>query len=624
MRNTKRCREKRQRQRQNRKQEFPNVLDLTGKLSYFQYKVLSRGLGFVPASLSRKPPELFWGPFMRNVQRKVEPAPPAWRAPSEMTLEKFHMPDESDPKDEFVKFKPQNAQMEDFLKNTGKVLMKKNAESSRTPNKDNLSKNERHALQELREDHSIVIKPADKGDTIVIMPRDLYIQQGLEHMNDREAYLPIHQSLRGQNSQRQEAILKCMVEQRQITAKLASQLSGETRDKDREIYFLPKAHKPKPWPSKLPPFRPILPNVGTEFSATSLLLTHYLKRCLPRVKSLIKNSDDFLVRLEQLLQTSDPDMLEKVILVTADIDKCYPTIPQMEAVLCARDCLDSVWEPGIPDTNLLRDLLELQMCNNDVFFNGKYYKQIRGIAMGQSWAPPICNLYFDQYDKWVLTHKNVLFYVRFIDDTFMLWTGNETELVCFQAAANNWRPGVIKLEFLSSRTSLNFLDMTLFTDFSSRRIIMSKPYFKATDSHQLLHFGSNHPSHTFGGILKSTAIRITKLSTREKDCVDALESIKLALRIRGYPEQLLARYLKPCRSNTSDPSVVVPLVVDYDPRITENMRWTQEKWKEFLNIFPQYKANLPSKVTTAWRAKKSLRKLLVNKDTRQTEEILGE
>ena len=56
-------------------------------------------------------------------------------------------------------------------------------QNSKSP-KDNLSKDERKALKELQSDTSIVILPADKGRSTVILNREDYLEKCMDHINN--------------------------------------------------------------------------------------------------------------------------------------------------------------------------------------------------------------------------------------------------------------------------------------------------------------------------------------------------------------------------------------------------------------------------------------------------------
>ena len=54
--------------------------------------------------------------------------------------------------------------------------------------KSNLSKEERQAMKNLKEDESIVIVPADKGKCLVVMDKDEYIKKMEDKLSDVSTY----------------------------------------------------------------------------------------------------------------------------------------------------------------------------------------------------------------------------------------------------------------------------------------------------------------------------------------------------------------------------------------------------------------------------------------------------
>ena len=53
------------------------------------------------------------------------------------------------------------------------------------------------------------------------------------------------------------------------------------------------------------------------------------------------------------------------------------------------------------------------------------------------------------------------FYLRFIDDIFLIWNGTKTEFDNFLKKINECHPS-IKFEYEMSKTEINFLDTTVF------------------------------------------------------------------------------------------------------------------------------------------------------------------
>ena len=261
---------------------------------------------------------------------------------------------------------------------------------------------------------------------------------------------------------------------------LRSALVDYSKIKERELYLLPKPHKPKPeWNADgFPKCRPIAPNVGTEFALASKWLSWHMGNLQSHLPCLLKNTDDFIVRLKDVVHRLTMQQKDRAFIVTADIEACYPAIPQGEAMKVAEKFLQKYPDPSRPSNGLLLQLLNLQMFNNDVSFNGRHFKQIRGVSMGQSWAPIICNLYFSQLDEIMLGFKPAC-YFRYIDDTFFLWLGTEKELKRIIALVNSWKPS-IKLNFQYSQEREQFLDVEIFKEYTDERIILHRPYFKET------------------------------------------------------------------------------------------------------------------------------------------------
>jgi len=90
----------------------------------------------------------------------------------------------------------------------------------RTPQEhDNLSELERQTLKELRQDTSIVIKPADKGGSVVIMDRQQYIQEALRQLTDTNYYVPLENPIYKETEILIEEVLDSKVQNHSITKK---------------------------------------------------------------------------------------------------------------------------------------------------------------------------------------------------------------------------------------------------------------------------------------------------------------------------------------------------------------------------------------------------------------------
>ena len=105
------------------------------------------------------------------------------------------------------------------------------------------------------------------------------------------------------------------------------------------------------------------------------------------------------------------------------------------------------------------------MQSNIFEFGGLYFLQLLETAIGTSAAVMWATLYYTYHEVHTLLPKhgtNLLYYKRFIDNVFCIWTGNlTTDWKAFKEDVNNF--GVLKwdIKSVTPSSSVNFLDMTL-------------------------------------------------------------------------------------------------------------------------------------------------------------------
>ena len=75
-------------------------------------------------------------------------------------------------------------------------------------------------------------------------------------------------------------------------------------------------------------------------------------------------------------------------------------------------------------------LLEITLKNNDFTFNGEFFLQTRGCAMGKCYSPSLADIYMEDFDFHAMHSFRIKpeLYFRFWDDIFFVWTGNLAEL----------------------------------------------------------------------------------------------------------------------------------------------------------------------------------------------------
>lgn len=472
--------------------------------------------------------------------------------------------------------------------------------------KQNLTRDQKQAMTQLRNNTDIIIKPADKGGLTCIMNKTAYLEEAYNQLNDTKYYNKIDEPRKEMLCQEINEILDKLVEDFVLSDKQYKYLLAKTQDSDRYFYLLPKVHKPvTKWPNpEMPSGRPIVGDCGTESRRVSDLLDHYIKPLANKHKSYVKDTYDFIKKVRN--QKIGRDCL----LVTGDITSLYTNMNINRTIAVLKMALKSNPQRGRPDKEIIM-LLELIMKNNDFQFNEELFLQVFGTAMGKSFAPNLANLYLLDFDRQAMNGfriKPSLFF-RFLDDIFFVWNGTRDELREFEEFLNSITPS-IKVTLNISDTEVDFLDTTIFKhEHNSETTLQTRVFFKATDTHQLLHTNSFHPPHTTPGILKSQIIRFKRLSSFKDDFDKTCHTLFHVLYGRGYSSRLLRKtkhdiwfnYNQKQTQDTTKP--LLPIVIPYSPISVHLVR----EWKRILSQSKKFKEY---RAIAAYTKHKNLKQIL--------------
>ena len=330
-----------------------------------------------------------------------------------------------------------------------------------------------------------------------------------------------------------------LLSQKLITTKQHKYLTGPEKPRHRLLYTLPKIHKPPekwPTPFQIPAGRPIVSDVNSESYRLSEYLDSFLQPLASSHPSFIKDTFDFIDKITSI------DIPENALLVTADVESMYTNIQHSLGLEALRKCLDRNPDPSRPPTHTFLTLMDLTLSRNDFYFDGAFYLQTCGTAMGKRYAPSYANIFMAEWERTIFdkTPNLPLLYLRFLDDIFMIWTHGEEALEEFLQILNSDNP-CIKLTIETSKSSLNFLDVTTFIDPDNPFRLSTKVYHKPTDTMQLLHHSSFHPKHTFRGLIKSQVLRFHRLSSKKSDFEKSCQELFTVLKHRGYTHRFLSQ-----------------------------------------------------------------------------------
>ena len=275
--------------------------------------------------------------------------------------------------------------------------------------------------------------------------------------------------------------------------------------------------------------RPIVASTKYLTTPASRFIDCTLTPFLQTFPSYLKDSSDFIRQLDSLT------IVPGSYLVTADVSSLYTNIPIKDCIVAidltcrSKDC---------PITALITELSRFVLTNNYFEAEGVIYHQQWGLAMGTPMAVAAAVIYMAYLEQPLLITKDLLFYRRFIDDIFLIWSGNLSDLYTFLHKLNNLAP-TIKLTWEVSREKVTFLDTVVYMDPLNPTRLITRPFQKPLNRYLYIPFTSYHPRHAKRSFIKAELIRYVRLSSKLSHFMDIRRKFFFRLQNRGYPKQFL-------------------------------------------------------------------------------------
>ena len=435
----------------------------------------------------------------------------------------------------------------------------------------NLSKLEMQALKSLSEDHTLVVKQADKGSGIVVEDTNRYIEDGLDHLADQTIYEKIDQDPTEPLAREINNFVKYMYNRGIIDSTTRDYLTFQpgSMPRTQQLYFLKKIHKN---PIAV---RPIVSGCGGPTERISQLVDLHLKQFVSKVESYIRDSGHLINILQK---TKIPT---NSILATIDVKALYLNIPHEEGIQAVKKRLyyNNRESDDIPiPFGTMSDLLHIVLTKNYFQFADCMYHQVQGTAMGTKMAPSYANLFMAELEEKLLRHSTTdpILWKRYIDDILCIWPGSQQSLDAFIEYINKAHP-TIKFTCESSPQTVDFLDITIYKGnrYRSTGILDTKPFFKSTNKFQYLEYSSAHPRNIFKSLIKGESTRLLRACSDELEYNKVKSKLYKAFKDRRYPSYLIKKvqesvpYSSRQQALSDKQETLCPyqtfLVVDYTP-----------------------------------------------------------
>ena len=427
----------------------------------------------------------------------------------------------------------------------------------------NISKSEEKALRNLISDSSIIIKKADKGNTLILMDKDFYRDKLVlkDHLFT-STYCPTHFSA----DKEAFANLKILVKkfENNLTKKEFKYVT-DFDWKTSNLYVQPKIHKNNTIIEKMktskdtyiemePPndlkARPIIAGPKAPTQHLSELIEKIISPLVPKLKSFIKDDWDFQRKFPRFLNYP-------ATLYSCDIESLYTNISH-DLGLTALEYYINKYRHIIPSRFSKEFILKSAafiLQNNNFMFDNVLYHQLIGTAMGTIFAPPYACLsigfleetkLYPEIERLFPDLYSIIidYFSRYMDDGIVPWP-DEANIDIFLQILNSLDPNIRftleksidSQEYGMKIQILNFLDLSLILHADGK--IETDIFYKETNSHEYLRYDSHHPKHIKDNIPYTLAKKIIVFCTNYDKEQLRLKELKKWLLNSGYPNHLI-------------------------------------------------------------------------------------
>ena len=482
-----------------------------------------------------------------------------------------------------------NSDLSDIISTINKLT----PSTKNTP--DNLSKEERKALEEIKDlcQKSIIIKKADKSNTMVLMEKDDYEQKLV--LEDHLHTSTYERANDDANKQVFRDMVKFCEKHKNCITKNELKMILKEDWSESQFYVLPKIHKCQDileyisqhdkeyvhlaFPRNLKG-RPINGDVNSVTQGLSKLIDKILNPLVTHLRAFIKDEFDFLRKFPKKVPSNTK-------IICCDVTSLYTSIPTelgLEALDYWLTKLSSWVDTRFTKTFII-EAVHFILKNNFFEFNSKMWHQLCGTAMGKSFAPPYACLTMGYLEETILipklipqnfdaeTAKMIIdFLMRYIDDGILVLPESmSTER--FLKVLNSMNPAI---QYTITTAIVRTIDCIRYkcTNFLSIKVLQQSDgtvcfdvYYKETNAHDYLAFDSHHPNHTKTNIPYTLAKRIVVISSKEAWVERNLRDLRQFLLDRKYPEDIVEKGIHNAQlqgpAPPSSSTKVVPLITPF-------------------------------------------------------------
>ena len=199
-------------------------------------------------------------------------------------------------------------------------------------------------------------------------------------------------------------------------------------------------------------------------------------------------------------------------MVSFDVTSLFANIPLQETIDIAVDLLFNNYNIKMSRIQM-KKLFMFATAQTHFLYNGEYYDQIDGVAMGSPLGPVLANIFMGHHEKvWLEQYQGpgLLYYCRYVDDIFCLFQRQE-QVHEFLDFLNSQHRNIKFTCEEEENNRLPFLDISISK--AEGRNFNTTTYRKSTYTGLLTNFTSFTSIHYKVGLIKTLIDRARKVNS---------------------------------------------------------------------------------------------------------------
>ncbi|CAF4991060.1 unnamed protein product, partial [Rotaria sp. Silwood1] len=257
----------------------------------------------------------------------------------------------------------------------------------------------------LRQRPDITVRRTDKSKVFYVGNATVFAEKASKYMIETKAYQEISNEhcILSESHHLVTTLLVSLLKKGAINQEQHKNMSPKTDTLElAHLHFIPKPHKPDT------PLRPIVAAIHAPATEVSKFLNDLLAPVFLRVarKTTFINGIDLVRTLEKYV--ADGHLKPTTLFITFDVENLYTMIPRQGALEALMQFLERHLHNKKIGTLRIDDIMRMArlVLDTNIFaYENKYYRQIRGGAMGSAFTQTLANIYMLDWEQKLIQNQ---------------------------------------------------------------------------------------------------------------------------------------------------------------------------------------------------------------------------